>query len=221
MLSARLLQTYFAAKILVSRLVAIIGPAFRSLWRKSDMPGRHRVAASDMPRSSRAVPSHQRRAGEGDHARHPCPGRRPRPRPSKSSPWHSPLRLVALDLEVLGERARLQGHHPAQQDRPIGRRTNDRHRARQTVSIREALADKQLLGNALSCDSWKPWRTLLIVAMGEKLTNDERALFKTLTGREHEPLQRVDELARSGTSPHSVVFPSKCSLAAWASAFVT
>ena len=26
---------------------------------------------------------------------------------------------------------------------------------------------------------------------------------------------------QSGTSPHSVVFPSKCSLAAWASAFVT
>jgi hypothetical protein len=33
--TARLLQAYFAAKILVSWLVAIIGPAFRSLWRES------------------------------------------------------------------------------------------------------------------------------------------------------------------------------------------
>jgi hypothetical protein len=64
-----------------------------------------------------------------------------------------------------------------------------------TVPIRKALADKGLLGNALAGESWKPWRTLLIAAMGEKLTSDERALFKTLTGREHEPLQRVDELA--------------------------
>src|SRR5262245_56894550 len=35
MTTARLLQAYFAAKILVSWVVAIIGPAFRSLWRES------------------------------------------------------------------------------------------------------------------------------------------------------------------------------------------
>jgi hypothetical protein len=64
-----------------------------------------------------------------------------------------------------------------------------------TVSIRKALHDGRLLGNALKGDSWKPWRTLLIAANGEKLTDDERALFTTLTGREHEPLQRVDEFA--------------------------
>jgi len=40
--TARLLQAYFAAKILVSWLVAIIGPAFRSLWRES---GRCPIAA--------------------------------------------------------------------------------------------------------------------------------------------------------------------------------
>jgi hypothetical protein len=34
-----MLQAYFAAKVLVSRLVAIIGPAFRSLWRESGMAG--------------------------------------------------------------------------------------------------------------------------------------------------------------------------------------
>ena len=63
---------------------------------------------------------------------------------------------------------------------------------RPTVSMRKALADPRLLGTAFPGDSWRPWRTLLIAAMGEKLTDDERALFKTLTGREHEPLQRVD-----------------------------
>ena len=66
---------------------------------------------------------------------------------------------------------------------------------RPTVSMRKALGDPKVLGNAFEGDSWKPWRTLLIAAMGEKLTDDERTLFKTLTGREHEPLQRVDELA--------------------------
>jgi phage terminase large subunit-like protein len=64
-----------------------------------------------------------------------------------------------------------------------------------TVSISKALSDPQLLGKALEGESWKPWRTLLIAAMGEKLTEEERALFKSLTGREHEPLQRVDEFA--------------------------
>ena len=66
---------------------------------------------------------------------------------------------------------------------------------RPTVSMRKALADPRLLGTALPGDSWRPWRTLLIAAMGEKLTDDERALFKTLTGREREPLQRVDAFA--------------------------
>ena len=37
--TARLLQAYFTAKVLVSRFVATIGRAFRSLWRESDMGG--------------------------------------------------------------------------------------------------------------------------------------------------------------------------------------
>src|SRR5262245_28701468 len=64
-----------------------------------------------------------------------------------------------------------------------------------TISLRKALADKQLLGKVLSGDTWLPWRVLLIAAMGEALRNDERALFTTLTGRQHEPGQRVEELA--------------------------
>lgn len=61
--------------------------------------------------------------------------------------------------------------------------------------IREALKDPLLLGHVIADDSWSVWRTLLIAAMGEALTDDERVIFKQFTGREREPLQRVNELA--------------------------
>jgi hypothetical protein len=63
------------------------------------------------------------------------------------------------------------------------------------TTLRKALADPQLLGGALAGPSWQSWCVLLIAAMGEELDDKERALFTELTGREHEPLQRVDELA--------------------------
>jgi hypothetical protein len=63
-----------------------------------------------------------------------------------------------------------------------------------SISLRKALADPQLLGSVLTGDSWLSWRCMLTAAMGERLTDDERALFKQLTGREREPLQRVEEL---------------------------
>jgi hypothetical protein len=56
------------------------------------------------------------------------------------------------------------------------------------------LSDPNLLGKALADASWSAWRTLLIAAMGEKLSNEERRLFTALTGRGHEPNQRVDQL---------------------------
>jgi hypothetical protein len=62
------------------------------------------------------------------------------------------------------------------------------------TTLRKALQDPNLLGNALPGDSWAPWRTLLIAAMGEELTEDERDIFKHMTGREHEPGKRVAEL---------------------------
>lgn len=65
---------------------------------------------------------------------------------------------------------------------------------RPTITIRKALADKKLLGNFLSGESWFAWRVLLIAAMGEKLTDDERPTYTKLTGRSAEPLQRVEEL---------------------------
>ena len=63
------------------------------------------------------------------------------------------------------------------------------------VPLREALSDPNLLGTAIAGDSWSSWRTLLIAAMGEELREDEREIFSQLTGREHEPLQRVDQFA--------------------------
>jgi hypothetical protein len=61
------------------------------------------------------------------------------------------------------------------------------------ISLRRALADKNLLGGILDGDSWLPWRTLLIAAMGEPLTEPERAIFTQLTGRQQEPLKRIEE----------------------------
>jgi hypothetical protein len=63
-----------------------------------------------------------------------------------------------------------------------------------TISLRRALADNGLLGHAFEGDSWSAWRCLLLAAMGEELTEDERAIFKQFTGREREPGQRVEEL---------------------------
>jgi hypothetical protein len=63
------------------------------------------------------------------------------------------------------------------------------------ISLRKALNDPQLLGDSLAGESWKAWRIVLIAAMGEELSQDEREIFRELTGREHEPLQRVDVFA--------------------------
>jgi len=63
-----------------------------------------------------------------------------------------------------------------------------------TVSMREALTDAALLGSVLTGDSWLAWRVMLIAAMGEALNEDERTIFTKLTGREHEPLQIIEEL---------------------------
>ena len=62
------------------------------------------------------------------------------------------------------------------------------------VTMRRALSDEHLLGGVLGGDSWLAWRVLLIAAMGETLTDDERSIFAKLTGREREPGERIDEL---------------------------
>jgi hypothetical protein len=61
------------------------------------------------------------------------------------------------------------------------------------VTMREALGDARLLGSAMEGPSWATWRVFLIAAMGEKLTATERKVFRTFTGRDREPGQRVEE----------------------------
>ena len=64
---------------------------------------------------------------------------------------------------------------------------------RKLVTMREALDSDGYFGGLLSGDSWGSWRALLIAIVGEALTEDERAIFKILTGREREPLEPVEE----------------------------
>jgi hypothetical protein len=61
------------------------------------------------------------------------------------------------------------------------------------IAFRRTLSDNNLLGSVLAGDSWLPWRVLLIAAMGEALSNDERAIFQQLTQRDQEPNQRIEE----------------------------
>src|SRR6516225_5849845 len=58
--------------------------------------------------------------------------------------------------------------------------------------MRQALADPLLLADAMKGESWTSWRVLLIAAVGEELTDDERVIFKTFTGRDHEPNGMID-----------------------------
>jgi hypothetical protein len=62
------------------------------------------------------------------------------------------------------------------------------------MTMRRALSDPALLSSVLPGDTWRAWRILLIAAMGEALTDDERIIFHRLTGRPHEPGERVEEL---------------------------
>jgi hypothetical protein len=62
------------------------------------------------------------------------------------------------------------------------------------VSLRRALEDPELLGSVLAGPSWKAWRSLLIAANGEPLTDDELLIFTQYTGRVKAPTKRVDEL---------------------------
>ena len=59
--------------------------------------------------------------------------------------------------------------------------------------MRDALASPAYFGTLLSGDSWVAWRVLLIAIVGEELTGPERAIFRNLTGRPHEPGEPVEE----------------------------
>ena len=76
------------------------------------------------------------------------------------------------------------------------------------ITLREALADPELLGNTISDESWVAWRVLLIAAMGEPLDDAERQLFAKLTGGRGEPGQLVEEfvgvIGRRGGKSHAI-----------------
>ena len=62
------------------------------------------------------------------------------------------------------------------------------------VSMREALADENLLGAALQGESWRVWRVLLIAMMGEPLEPQELEMFTVFTGRATAPGTPVEEV---------------------------
>lgn len=62
------------------------------------------------------------------------------------------------------------------------------------VSLRAAFDDPALLAPVIGGDSREPMRALLLASHGEELTDSEREHFRRLTGREREPLARVEEL---------------------------
>ena len=61
------------------------------------------------------------------------------------------------------------------------------------ISMRKALADPDFFASILVGDSWAAWRVLLIAIVGEPLTAGERIIFESLTGREQEALEPVEE----------------------------
>lgn len=64
---------------------------------------------------------------------------------------------------------------------------------RRLSTMRAALADPGLFAGILPGPTWALWRVLLIASQGEPLFDDERVIFKALTGREYEPEAPVDE----------------------------
>jgi hypothetical protein len=60
----------------------------------------------------------------------------------------------------------------------------------QLTSPRQALTDPQLLGHALPPTA-KPMSVLIMAALGERLTEAERRIFRQFTGRDREPAQAV------------------------------
>jgi hypothetical protein len=65
---------------------------------------------------------------------------------------------------------------------------------RALISMRAALEDPEIMGNAFAGDSWLPWRAIAIAAHGEELSTKERTIFTELTGRPREPMERCEEL---------------------------
>jgi hypothetical protein len=58
-------------------------------------------------------------------------------------------------------------------------------------TLRNALRDPDAFAGQCSGPSWQCWRIVLLAALGEALTDDEREIFTRLTGgRRREPAER-------------------------------
>ena len=62
---------------------------------------------------------------------------------------------------------------------------------KQQKTVRQALFDPNLLGNALTGETWAGWRTLLLALAGEALEPGELEIFTKLTGRTTSPTEWV------------------------------
>ena len=63
-----------------------------------------------------------------------------------------------------------------------------------SVSIRDAMTDRQLFGTTFGGDSFAAWRALLAGFYNLPLDDDEAATFKALTGRSETPQEAAHEL---------------------------
>ena len=84
-------------------------------------------------------------------------------------------------------------------------------------SMRKVLADPEAFGGMMSGSSWYGWRVLLIAAAGERLHDDERVVFKKLTGRDREPGRLCHDLIvasgrRSGKTEALTIFSAWLSI---------
>lgn len=63
------------------------------------------------------------------------------------------------------------------------------------ITMRQALSDPAFFGSdaMLGAPSWAGWRVLLLAIVGEELTDADRAIFRDLTDRDHEPTEPVKE----------------------------
>ncbi|WP_141343365.1 hypothetical protein [Bradyrhizobium sp. USDA 3458] len=83
------------------------------------------------------------------------------------------------------------------------------------ITMRQAISDPALLGSAFprkagEPDTWVPWKSLALAAMGEPLRPKEPLAFQQLTKRETSPTERVEELVavkgrRSGGATFAAV----------------
>jgi hypothetical protein len=80
------------------------------------------------------------------------------------------------------------------------------------MKLRKIMTMRRMLEHfgPLLGDSWAAWRVLLIAIVGEELTADERTVFESLTGREREPREAVEEfwavIGRRGGKSRAAAF---------------